>query len=129
VSYVDEIMCHVQKTSSQVSSVRDRVLPMWLAMVKRQLPRRNHLHRRSQRSITEEVMPTPERIHWYQANHQTADLGCPHCCGVTSHESWCSTQNLNVRYAFQVVSYPDCLTHHDSLILHALGASWEDIKR
>jgi hypothetical protein len=27
-----------------------------------------------------------------------------------------------------VISYPDCLTHHDSLILHALVVTWENTK-
>jgi hypothetical protein len=121
-------MCPVQSTSSEVPSFRDGALPVWLAVVKSQLPAEIICIAARQRLLREEVMSIPEQIYWQQANHQTADLGCPHCCGVSSHESWCSTQNLNVRYAFQVISCPDCLTHHDSLILHALGVTWENIK-
>ena len=73
----------------------------------------------------EEGMPSPEQTYWEESKHEPADLGCPHCRGITSHEHWCCTQSANVRYAFQVVYYPDCLTHHDSLILHALGVTWK----
>ena len=54
----------------------------------------------------------------------SADSACSHCSGVVCHEPWCSTKNSNVRYAFQAVLYPDCLTIQDGLILHALGVAW-----
>lgn len=69
-------------------------------------------------------MPSPEQICWQESKHEPADLVCPHCRGLLSHEHWCCTQNLNVQYAFQVVYYPERLTCHDSLILHALGVTW-----
>ena len=39
------------------------------------------------------------------------------------------TQSADVRYAFQVALYPNHLTLHDHLILHALGVSWNKNKR
>ena len=69
--------------------------------------------------------PVPETEVWHHENQYTADSACSHCSGVVSHEPWCSTKNSNVRYAFQAVLYPDCLTIHDGLILHALGVAWE----
>ena len=73
-------------------------------------------------------MLIPEQLQHHTSPHN-ADLVCPHCRGITSHEPWCSTHNLNVRYAFQVISYPDCLSRHDAIILHALGVTWEQRKR
>jgi hypothetical protein len=37
-NYVDEIMCPVQSTSSEVVSFRDGALPVWLAVAKSHLP-------------------------------------------------------------------------------------------
>jgi len=65
---------------------------------------------------------------WHHENQYTADSACSHCSGVVDHEPWCSTHNSNVRYAFQVVLYPDYLTIQDALILHALGVAWEGKK-
>ena len=73
-------------------------------------------------------MLIPEQLQHHTSLHN-ADFGCPHCRGITSHEHWCSTHNLNVRYAFQVVSCPDCLSRYDALILHALGVTWEERKQ
>jgi len=72
--------------------------------------------------------PVPKQNAWHHENQYTADSACSHCSGVLSHEPWCSTQNSNVRYAFQAVLYPDCLTVQDTLILHALGVAWEGKK-
>ncbi len=69
--------------------------------------------------------PVPKQNAWHHENQYTADSACSHCSGVVSHEPWCSTQNSNVRYAFQAVIYSDCLTVQDTLILHALGVAWE----
>jgi len=52
------------------------------------------------------------------------DAACLHCEGVTRHKHWCLTQNAEVRYALQAAVYPQLLTLQDSLILHALGVSW-----
>jgi hypothetical protein len=57
------------------------------------------------------------------------DAACLHCERVTRHEHWCLTQSADVRYAFQVAVYPNLLTLQDSLILHALGVSWDGKKR
>lgn len=70
-------------------------------------------------------MSIPRQHVWYHANRYSADSACAHCNRVLRHERWCSTQNSNVRYALQVVLYPDCLTVQDRLILHALGVAWE----
>jgi hypothetical protein len=69
--------------------------------------------------------PVPEQNVWHHEDQYTGDSACSHCSGVVSHEPWCSTRNSNVRYAFQAVLYPDCLTIQDGLILHALGVAWE----
>jgi hypothetical protein len=74
-------------------------------------------------------MPVPEQNVWNHANQYSADSACAHCEGVASHEQWCSTQSSRVRYAFQAVLYPDCLTVQDALILHALGVAWESKNR
>ena len=74
-------------------------------------------------------MQIPEQHVWYHANQYTAESACVHCNGIVSHEPWCSTQNYSVRYALQVVIYPDCMTPQDRLILHALGVAWEGKKR
>ena len=74
-------------------------------------------------------MPIPEQHVRYRASQYGADSVCAHCNGVLDHEHWCSTQNSNVRYALQVVMYPDCMTTQDRLILHALGVAWEGKKR
>jgi hypothetical protein len=62
-------------------------------------------------------------------NQYSADSACAHCEGVIRHEPWCSTQNARVQYAFQAALYPNHLTLHDSLILHALGVAWNGKKR
>jgi hypothetical protein len=86
------------------------------------------------RAKESKTMPVPKQpiakqIVWHHENQYTADSACSHCSGVVSHEPWCSTKNLNVRYAFQAVLYPDCLTIQDGLILHALGVAWEGKNR
>ena len=57
------------------------------------------------------------------------DAACLHCECLTYHESWCITQNADVRYAFQVAVYPNLLTLQDRLILHALGVTWSNSKQ
>ena len=73
--------------------------------------------------------PVPKQNVWHNENQYGADSACSHCSGVVSHEKWCSTKNSNVRYAFQAVLHPDCLTIQDGLILHALGVAWEGNNR
>jgi len=53
-----------------------------------------------------------------------AEERCIHCERVSDHEHWCITQNPDVRYAFTVAVYPNLLTLQDSLMLHALGVTW-----
>ncbi|HEX8893777.1 MAG TPA: hypothetical protein VF783_10660 [Terriglobales bacterium] len=60
----------------------------------------------------------------YDTNQPSADPACSHCGGVTTHEAWCSTNNVSVQYAFGAVLYND-LTIGDTLILHALGVKWD----
>ena len=74
-------------------------------------------------------MATPKQPLWYHANQYGADSACAHCSSVIGHEQWCSIQNSNVQYAFQVVRYADRLSLQDRLILHALGVAWERSKR
>ena len=57
-------------------------------------------------------------------NQYSADPACGHCDGVTSHETWCITQNASVQYAYQVVADSGLLSTGDHLILHALGVMW-----
>jgi hypothetical protein len=57
-------------------------------------------------------------------NSYTPSSICGHCAGVTSHETWCITRNLFVRYAFAIVLDGRQLTLGDELILHALGVEW-----
>jgi len=74
-------------------------------------------------------MPTSKQPVLHHENQYNADSSCAHCEGVIRHERWCLTQNADVRYAFQVALYPKHLTLQDSLILHALGVSWNGDKR
>jgi len=73
--------------------------------------------------------PVPKQNAWHHENQDAPDSACSHCSGVVSHEPWCITKNSNVRYAFEAVLYPDCLTIQDGLILHALGVVWEGKNR
>jgi len=73
-------------------------------------------------------MPNTKQKIWYETGQPSVDLACTHCQGVTRHEPWCKTQNLSVYYAFYVVSHPDRLTVQDTLILHALGVTWDAAK-
>ena len=69
-------------------------------------------------------MSLSEQSVWRHGNQYNADSACTHCGGVVSHESWCSSENARVRYAFQAASHPGQLTTQDALILHALGVAW-----
>jgi len=57
-------------------------------------------------------------------NPHTGNSACEHCAGVKSHETWCISCNLLVRYAFGIVADSRYLTRGDELILHALGVKW-----
>jgi hypothetical protein len=60
----------------------------------------------------------------YQSNQYSAQSACQHCEGIVDHEHWCLTLNPVVRYACEVVIYPDKLTIGDRIILHSLGVRW-----
>jgi len=74
-------------------------------------------------------MPIPKQTVWRRENQYSAESACAHCEGIIRHQPWCITQNADVRYAFQAALYPNQLTLQDSLILHALGATWNGKKR
>jgi hypothetical protein len=59
-----------------------------------------------------------------QDNPYCADASCRYCDRIFSHESWCATQNDNVRYVFRALLDPNHLTAGDVLSLHALGVAW-----
>jgi len=69
-------------------------------------------------------MITPNQFEWHRSDEDNADAACLHCGGCIQHEAWCSTQNINVRYAFQIAAHPEILSVQDDLILHALGVKW-----
>ena len=69
-------------------------------------------------------MPVQDELPLRHSNQYSADSACVHCDGVIRHESWCATQNANVRDAFQAALYSDKLSVGDGLILHALGVVW-----
>lgn len=60
---------------------------------------------------------------WYHSNRYNAQAACEHCEGVVRHEPCISIDPI-VYYAYEVFD-PSKLTLADSLILHALGATWE----
>ena len=70
-------------------------------------------------------MSTPKQFEWHRSDEDNADASCFHCGGCILHEAWCSTQNINVRYAFQIAAHLEVLSVQDSLILHALGVKWD----
>jgi len=57
-------------------------------------------------------------------NHFMQDSICYHCGGTTTHETWCITCNIVVRYAYAIVLDNQQMTVGDELILHALGVEW-----
>jgi len=69
-------------------------------------------------------MPLQDKVPLVFSNRCRADLTCAHCDGVIRHEPWCITQNALVQYAYQVINDPAHMSPGDSLILHALGATW-----
>ena len=62
----------------------------------------------------------------YHSNRYTAESACEHCDGVIRHETWCITKNAAVVYAYRAVLNAETLSLQDQLILHALGAIWDD---
>ena len=69
-------------------------------------------------SVSQQVTPRREK------KAVASEERCIHCERVSDHEHWCITQSADVRYAFSVAVYPNYLTLQDSLILHALGVTW-----
>lgn len=59
------------------------------------------------------------------ANHEQHSV-CDHCGGLATHETWCITCNIVVRYAYGIVLDTRRLTLGDVIILHALGVQWSD---
>ena len=57
------------------------------------------------------------------ANHAQHSV-CDHCGGGATHETWCLTCNIVVRYAYGIVLDARRLTLGDTIILHALGVQW-----
>jgi len=72
-------------------------------------------------------MPVAEAKKWYHSNQYSADSKCEHCAGVVRHESWCATQNPVVAYAYLTAAGAAPLSAQDTLILHALGVTWEGL--
>jgi hypothetical protein len=62
---------------------------------------------------------------WYHSNQYAAASACEHCGGIIRHGRWCITCNALVQYAYGAVLDAAKLTLTDSLILHALGVSWQ----
>ncbi|RZU41133.1 hypothetical protein BDD14_2634 [Edaphobacter modestus] len=60
------------------------------------------------------------------SNKYSADSACTHCDGVIRHESWCITENANVRYAHRAALFANELCLEDRIILHALGVAWQE---
>jgi hypothetical protein len=61
---------------------------------------------------------------WYHSNVYNAASACKHCGGIVQHETWCSTVNSVVRYAYAAAFRAERLTSEDNLRLHALGVAW-----
>lgn len=55
----------------------------------------------------------------YHSNRYDAQSACQYCEGVIRHERWCLAQNPAVRYACEIVVYPEKLTIGDAIILHS----------
>lgn len=62
----------------------------------------------------------------FHSNRYHAEAACEHCEGIIRHEPWCITLDPVVYYAYQIVMDPGKLTVGDGLILHSLGAIWEE---
>lgn len=72
----------------------------------------------------ETVVVTANSSKWYHNNSYNAASACKHCGGILRHEKWCSTLNLAVHYAYDILFNPEHLTREDDLRLHALGVVW-----
>lgn len=59
----------------------------------------------------------------------TAESACEHCEGIIRHAFWCVTLNADVRYAYDAFLDASKLSESDHLVLHALGAVWQDFKQ
>lgn len=70
---------------------------------------------------------TPQPTYIYHCNKYSADKACEHCEGIIRCTPWCITVNANIRYAYSIVLDSRKLTYEDTLILHALSASWSDV--
>ena len=55
----------------------------------------------------------------FHSNRYHADASCKHCGGLIRHESWCTTSNERVFYAYAVVLDPGKGQLADRLIRHA----------
>jgi len=71
-------------------------------------------------------MPDHEPTTRYHSKRSSAQAACGHCQGTIRHERWCITVDPAVYYAYQIVADPSKLTVGDALILHSLGAIWEE---
>ena len=60
----------------------------------------------------------------YHSNRYNVQSACQHCDGIVHHKPWCLTINPVVRYACEIVAYPDKLTMADAIVLHSLGVLW-----
>jgi glycerol-3-phosphate cytidylyltransferase-like family protein len=77
---------------------------------------------------SEKVMPHNNPA-LYHSNRYNAQSACQHCKGVIRHERGCLAQNPVVRYACEIVVYPDRLTIGDAILLHSLGVLWGHLHR
>lgn len=66
---------------------------------------------------------------YYHCNKYTAESACEHCEGIIRHAFWCITLNDAVRYAYDAFLDASKLSESDHLVLHALGALWQDFKQ
>jgi len=108
--YVDEIMCPVQKSASQVSSVRDRALPMWLAMVKQ---RKENLPGKKLWLLLAMVTPLQLR-HAREIKRQLVDALGPPWCELAGFSSPVLVRSRQRRSGF----YPSDSRRHLGLPLH-----------
>lgn len=52
------------------------------------------------------------------------NMSCARCGGQGVCEPWCEAVNACVRYAYDAVLHPNCLSVGDHIILHSLGVRW-----
>lgn len=71
-------------------------------------------------------MPLAETKKWDYSNQECAESNCDYCGGTIWHEPWCATQNALVAYAYLTAAGAAPLSEQDTLMLHALGVTWND---